>query len=158
MFYCPCNHVWEPALPPALLRKIDWDWLLWAPQTFALVCRRWALLQTEGCVSSLVPILACVSMVLQTLPSPVQFHPELLAKLTSSGPHCSLTKGSPPPRSQSISLSACERISTGGCISQPLSWISISRPFQAPGSLAGLFGSSLSLLQIPEAHSLHKAN
>lgn len=73
------------------------------------------------------------------------------------GSYCSLTKGSDLPKSGSTSLSARERISTC-CPSQPLSQISISRLFQAQENLAGLLGSNLSLLEIPEAHSLHNAN
>lgn len=103
---------------------------------------------------SLVPT-SHVSVVLQTILNPVQFHPELFPKLTSWGPNCSLTNCS-PSQSRIISLSACERIST--CPSQPSSWISVSRPFQAQGNLAGLFGSSQNLLEIPETHSLHNAN
>lgn len=119
-----------------------------------ILSRGGALLQMKMCIWSLVPT-SHVSVVLQTFLNPVQFHLELFPKLTSLGPHSPLTN-CPPYQSRHISLSACERAST--CPSQPSSWISVSRPFQAPGNLARLFGSSLNLLEIPEAHSLHNAN
>lgn len=120
--------------------------------TSALVCGRWVLQQMRMGIWTVMPT-SCVSVVSQTLLNPVHFHLELLPK-----PTYILIKGSPPPQSGSISLPACKIISTCCSTRQPLSWMSVSRPFQAQGNLAGWFGSSLSLLEIPEAHSFHNAN
>lgn len=83
---------------------------------------------------------------------------ELLQKPTASGPYFSFVKGSSRSPVPNHFLSFYKRINVGYCPRQPLSWVSICRPFQARGSLAGIFGSSPSLLEIPEAHSLPNAN
>lgn len=154
MPFCPCSHIWKPWHPPTT----EEDRILGLISLSSSdMCSH---SEEEGSVSDGdLPLLHwAYSVVLQTMLDPVRFHLELFPKLTSLGFNCSLTKRSPPPQSGSISLSICGRISTCRCPSQPLSWISVSRPFQAQGNLAALFGSSLSLLEIPEAHSLHDAN